>query len=175
MVSQTAPPQPPPTGNRPDRRPENPEAQLERYRRVRTPLLWLIGTLLLSYLASGLVLPWKLATLGFSLGGLVLGVIVLARSGGIVSKWAVRLSAIFGMIGCAFFGLFAVSQIAFWNATTDYESCMAGAITDTARVNCETTYFSELGISSPEESSEADPSDAPTTSVSSEPSASSVS
>lgn len=147
---QSAPPQPP--APRPDPSSGTPEEQLERYRRVRTPLLWLTGVLLLTYLSSSLVLPWKGLALLLAAIGIGLGVLVIARSGRIASKWVVRASAVFAMLGCAMFALVVTAQMVFWNATAEHESCMAGALTDRARVACENAYFSELGVSSPAES-----------------------
>lgn len=118
---QSAPPQPP--APRPDPFSGTPEEQLERYRRVRTPLLWLMGVLLLTYLSSSLVLPWKGLTLLLAAIGLGLGVLVIARSGRIVSTWVVRAAAVFAMLGCAMFALVVTAQMVFWSATAEHESC----------------------------------------------------
>lgn len=158
--SQPGPPPPPAPGRqRPD---PTAEEQLERYRRVRTPLLWLMGVLLLTYLSSSLVLPWKALALLLAAVGLGLGVVVLMRSSGVTSPWVVRGAAVFSMLGCILFGLVVAAQMVFWDATSQYEACVAGALTDRARVACDETYFSELGVA---ESSTPSPSGESTTSA----------
>lgn len=170
-MSQSVPPQqsapPPAPARRPDPAQGSPEEQLERYRRVRTPMLWLMGVLVLTYLSSSLVLPWKGLALLLAAIGIALGILVIARSGGIASRWILRTSAIFAMLGCAMFALMAMAQMVFWNATAEHEACIAGALTDRAQTACQDAYFSELGVSSPSGSG-------PTTSPSPEASTSPV-
>lgn len=120
------------------------DPELARYRHLRDALVWVAGMLLLTYLASVLPLPWKAASLAFALAGIVVGVLALVRASGIRSAWAVRVGALAAMAGCALFGIVAAAQIVFWDATTQFERCTAGALTDRALERCSQEYTEQL-------------------------------
>lgn len=117
---------------------------LARYHSLRDALVWLAGMLLLTYLASVLTLPWKVASLAFAAAGIVFGILSLVRTARIPAPWVLRVGALAGMAGCALFGFVAAAQIVFWEATTRFEDCTAGAITERALERCSQEYTEHL-------------------------------
>ncbi|MCY1158830.1 MAG: hypothetical protein MOP51_1854 [Citricoccus sp.] len=120
------------------------DTELTRYRSLRNALVWLAGMLLLTYLASVLTLPWKAVSLVFAVTGIVFGVLALVRTARIPAPWVLRVGAVAGMAGCALFGFVAASQVVFWDATTRFEDCTAGAITERALEQCSQEYTEQL-------------------------------
>ncbi|QCU78743.1 hypothetical protein E7744_11760 [Citricoccus sp. SGAir0253] len=127
----------------PRRTPADPE--LARYRSLRDALVWLAGMLVLTYLSSVLVLPWKVVSLGFALAGIAVGVLALVRTARIASPWVLRMAAAAGLVGCALFGFVAAAQVVFWDATTSFERCTDGALTERAVQRCGSEYAEHLG------------------------------
>ena len=115
-----------------------------RYRSLRNALVWLAGMLLLTYLASVLPLPWKAVSLVFAAAGIVFGILALVRTARIPAPWVLRVGAVAGMAGCALFGFVTASQVVFWDATTRFEDCTAGAITERALERCTQEYTEQL-------------------------------
>jgi hypothetical protein len=126
------------------------DPELTRYRSLRDALVWLAGMLLLTYLASVLPLPWKVVSLAFAAAGIVFGILCLVRTARVPAPWVLRVGAVAGMAGCALFGFVAASQIVFWEATTSFEDCTAGAITERALERCGQEYTERLaGFTAP--------------------------
>ncbi|MDI3331331.1 MAG: hypothetical protein QJR09_11465 [Micrococcus sp.] len=118
--------------------------RLARYHSLRDALVWLAGMLLLTYLASVLPLPWKVVSLAFAAAGIAFGILALVRTARLPAPWLLRVGAVAGMAGCALFGFVAASQIVFWEATTAFEDCTAGAITERALERCSQEYTEHL-------------------------------
>jgi hypothetical protein len=121
------------------------DPELARYHSLRNALVWLAGMLLLTYLTSVLPLPWKAGSLAFAAAGIVFGILSLVRTARLPEPWLLRVGAAAGMVGCGLFGFVAASQIVFWEATTTFEDCTAGAITERALERCGQQYSEQLG------------------------------
>lgn len=124
----------------PPRPPVDPEAARAASRRVLHFGLLMLATLL----TSTLPLPWQVATLGFAVLALVVGVRALVQvwrsglRGALVSVLAVGL-AFAAMLAASTAGL-----IALWPVQMERQECLQGALTISATERCESDYRDAL-------------------------------
>jgi hypothetical protein len=132
---------PPPGGSEP------PSAdQLERARKQgRFALLFGIGGLLASLFLFPIGLSLGVAGIvffligpGLGIAGIVFGVLArrVGRSSRVVVAGAVPGLAL-GIVATVFASLLSVVVVVFWNEAVDYQECMSGANTQTARDGCQ--------------------------------------
>lgn len=109
-------------------------------------VLMLFCALLITYLASTLPLPYKVAAPVLAIPAVVLGIMALRRTAQAKNSMFLPFAALVGLLGSLFFGAVASAQIAFWGPTQEYETCVSQAITDRAFNQCNSNYSEQLGV-----------------------------
>lgn len=113
-------------------------------RRLADRILWLVAALIATYAGIALPLPFKVVAPVFALAAMFAGIRLLREAARGEHTMLVWLAGTAGILGALFFGGIAVSQIILWEPTAAYEHCLAEALTDTARLRCETQYTDSL-------------------------------
>ncbi len=131
----------PPTGEPPSARPPGDPAGAERASRLARVFAALV---LAGVVSTTFPVPWQAANLAFGLGALVVGVWAL-----VVAVRARVRGAMPGLLGvgvvvAAFWLLFSFAGLLLWSATSERQQCLDGALTQTARAQCDSGYTSDV-------------------------------
>lgn len=113
-------------------------------RQLSDAILWLVAALLATYVGVELPLPYKILAPLFALAGVVAAIRVFRLASRGDYTMLVWLAGTAGLLGALFYGGIATSQLILWEATGQYEQCMAVALTDSAQATCDTQYSANL-------------------------------
>lgn len=116
----------------------------EQLRRIGASVRHFGAFLLAAVLVGTFPLPWRVASLAFVVGALVVGVRALS----LVRRAHVRGALVpLLAVGLLFTGILAigtVGSLVFWSAETHRQECLSGALTISARSACEQQYQDDL-------------------------------
>lgn len=113
-------------------------------RQLADGILWLVAALVATYAGLALPLPYKVIAPVFALAAVIVSVRIFRLAAKGQHTMLVWLAGTAGLLGALFFGGVATSQIILWQPTAAYEQCLAEALTDTARVQCQAQYTASL-------------------------------
>jgi len=131
----------PPRGRSPrDLRPPDPERVALVARHART----FAALLLAAVLTATFPVPWQVASLGFTVLALVVGLrtLVLAFRGRVRGPMTAMLAG--GVAVAAFWLVTSLGMTLLWPAYLDRQECLTGALTVTARHDCESRFQDAL-------------------------------
>ncbi|MGY4643301.1 hypothetical protein [Cellulomonas sp. URHB0016] len=126
-----------PTGDAP---PPDADAAVRSIALARTTGLLVLATVVV----MSLPVPWQVAALGFAPAAVVtsvrgLGVAVRGRVRGGVPAVLVMLLLVSGLLS-----LVSASMLVLWGPQRDHQQCLAGALTVTAKAQCEAQYRQDI-------------------------------
>lgn len=104
----------------------------------------LVLFVLLSYLLSSVVLPWKIASVAFGLAGIVAGIIASVKVFRRKLPGILRITLPLATLACLLFTVSTSTQVLFYQPTAEYEQCMADTVTDRSQAQCKHDYDQKL-------------------------------
>jgi len=116
-------------------------------RKVSDGMLWLGAALIGTYMGMSLPLPYKVVAPMLALVAVVAAIRVLRLARAQDYAVVVWVAGIASLLGALVFGGIATAQIVFWEATRQYEQCMAQALTTSSEAQCESDYSRSLWTS----------------------------
>ncbi|WP_417215902.1 hypothetical protein [Arthrobacter sp.] len=99
---------------------------------------------LLAYLTSSLVLPWKIASVAFGWAGVLCGVVASVKVLRRKLPGVLRVTVPLATLACLLFTVSTSTQVLFYQPTSDYEQCMATTVTDRSQAQCKHDYEQKL-------------------------------
>lgn len=107
---------------------------------VRAAIVLMLG----AYLGAGAMLPWKLAAVALGAAGVVVGVVATIKAFRGAVPVVLRVTIAVATLACLLFTLSTGLQSLFYHATSEYEQCLRGSVTDRTTAKCQREYEEKL-------------------------------
>lgn len=99
---------------------------------------------LLAYVTASVPLPWKIASVAFGVAGVVCGVVASVKVLRRKLPGILRITIPLATLACLLFTLSTSTQVIFYEATAEYEQCLADTVTDRSQAQCQRDYEQQL-------------------------------
>lgn len=97
-----------------------------------------------TYLASFLLLPWRIVGLPIAIAGIVLGVITMRLAFRTPGSGFLKLAAPLSVFSCGLFAIIFSGQALFLGPMLEYQDCRNGALTLRSESACKTTLQNQI-------------------------------
>lgn len=120
------------------------EDVLQRIAAVSVWIRAVVLFVLLAYLLSSVVLPWKIASVVFGVAGIFCGVVATVKVFRRKLPGVLRVTLPLATVACLLFTISTATQVLFYQPTADYEQCMADTVTQRSQAQCKHDYDQKL-------------------------------
>lgn len=107
--------------------------------------IWLTVTCMgITYLATLLLLPWRLIGLPFAVAGIVIGSMTTHKAFHIPGAGFLKFAAPLAVFSCGLFTIMLSGQAFFLGPSLEYQDCLKGALTLRSEAACKTTLQNQI-------------------------------
>ncbi len=125
-------------------RPERPQPSPEQLAATSRSVLRFGLLMLVAVLVMQMDLPWQMASLGFAVAALVVGVRALVRVIRHRQRGGIVVLLVFGLSLSGMLAVTSLSSLALWNEQMQRQECLRSALTVTAHERCEREFQQAL-------------------------------